>query len=190
MSRIIGSLKMSSNMEVRAGAPLDARSIVPTKADLTVAANFPYDYIGMTVVVQSEAKMYILKARPTTSLENWIVAGDAEALENYYTKDEVDEIVARVYKPAGSATLATLPDLEEDPLTTLGNVYNMTEEFTTTADFAEGAGNTYPVGTNVVVVNLGDDETPVYKFDVLPGFVDLSGYQIKIQMDTMPAASA
>ena len=189
MARIIGSLKMSSNMEVRAGAPLDARSIVPTKADLTLAANFPYDYIGMAVVVQEEAKMYILKARPTTDIENWVEGGSAGDLDNYYTKSEVDEIVARVYKPAGSATLATLPDLTEDPLTTLGNVYNMTEEFTTTDDFAEGAGNTYPVGTNVVVVNLGDDTTPNYKFDVLPGFIDLSGYQLKIQMDVMPAAS-
>ena len=189
MARIIGSLKMSSNMEVRAGAPLDARSIVPTKADLTLAANFPYDYIGMTVVVQEEAKMYILKARPITDLENWVEGGSAGDLDNYYTKDEVDEIVARVYKPAGSATLATLPDLTEDPLTTLGNVYNMTEEFTTTDDFAEGAGNTYPVGTNVVVVNIGDDTTPNYKFDVLPGFIDLSGYQLKMQIETIPTAS-
>jgi hypothetical protein len=31
----------------------------------------------------------------------------------------------------------------------------MTEEFTTTADFVEGAGKTYPIGTNVVVVDLG-----------------------------------
>lgn len=54
----------------------------------------------------------------------------------------------------------------------LGNVYNVTDAFTTTANFVEGAGNKYPKGTNVVVVKVGD----AYKYDVLAGFVDLSGY--------------
>ena len=53
----------------------------------------------------------------------------------------------------------------------LGNVYNVTNAFTTTDSFVEGAGNKYPKGTNVVVVKSGED----YKFDVLAGFVDLSG---------------
>ena len=44
--------------------------------------------------------------------------------------------------------------------------------FTTTNNFVEGAGNKYPKGTNVVVVKVGD----AYKYDVLAGFVDLSGY--------------
>ena len=54
----------------------------------------------------------------------------------------------------------------------LGNVYNVTDAFTTTNNFVEGAGNKYPKGTNVVVVKVGD----AYKYDVLAGFVDLSGY--------------
>lgn len=64
---------------------------------------------------------------------------------------------------------AELPALSES---ILGNVYNVTDAFTTTANFVEGAGNKYPKGTNVVVVKVGD----AYKYDVLAGFVDLSGY--------------
>lgn len=64
---------------------------------------------------------------------------------------------------------AELPSLSES---ILGNVYNVTDAFTTTANFVEGAGNKYPKGTNVVVVKVGD----AYKYDVLAGFVDLSGY--------------
>ena len=36
----------------------------------------------------------------------------------------------------------------------------------------EGEGRTHPAGTNVAVVQAGED----YKYDVLAGFVDLSGY--------------
>ena len=64
---------------------------------------------------------------------------------------------------------AELPSLSES---ILGNVYNVTDAFTTTANFVEGAGNKYPKGTNVVVVKVGD----AYRYDVLAGFVDLSGY--------------
>ena len=86
-----------------------------------------------------------------------------------YTKDEINAKISAVYKPAGSVAFAALPALAED---VLGNVYNVTDAFTTTANFVEGAGNKYPKGTNVVVVKVGD----AYKYDVLAGFVDLSGY--------------
>lgn len=64
---------------------------------------------------------------------------------------------------------SALPALAEN---VLGNVYSVTDAFTTTNNFVEGAGNKYPKGTNVVVVKVDD----AYKYDVLAGFVDLSGY--------------
>lgn len=100
-------------------------------------------------------------------------------LTNYYTtantynKTEIDAMVSAVYKPAGSVAFASLPTLSAS---VLGNVYNVTDAFTTTSDFVEGAGKSYPANTNVVVVNTGTNASPVYKFDVLSGFVDLSGY--------------
>lgn len=82
--------------------------------------------------------------------------------------------VSSVYKPAGSvATVAELPTLGAD---VLGNVYNFTQAFTTTADFVEGAGVQFPAGTNVAVVNTGTEQNPVYKFDDLAGIIDLSNY--------------
>lgn len=85
-----------------------------------------------------------------------------------FTKDEINAKISAVYKPAGSVAFADLPALTED---VLGNVYNVTNAFTTTDSFIEGAGSKYPKGTNVVVVKSGD----AYRFDVLAGFVDLSG---------------
>ena len=188
MSRQIGTLKISSNFEPRMGAPLDARSIVPLKTDLTAAGTFDYTYVGMIVVVQEEGKAYILQTKPTTVLTNWRVVGDDQDLSNYYTKSEVDEIVSRVYKPVGSCLFAELPDTLTSSL--LGYVYDVTDDFTTDTRFAEGAGHAYPGGTNVVVINAGDELLPIYKFDVLPGFIDLSSFQLKMQMDTLPTASS
>lgn len=94
--------------------------------------------------------------------------------EETYSSEEIDSKIANsitnVYKPAGSATLATLPELGED---VLGNVYNMTEEFTIDERFVENEEHTFPSGTNVVVVEASEG---VYKFDVLAGFIDLQDY--------------
>ena len=75
MSRREGTLKLSSNIEPRAAAPLDARLIVPTPADLTASGAFPYPYVGMIVSVQAEGKAYILTASDPTISANWTEIG-------------------------------------------------------------------------------------------------------------------
>lgn len=96
-----------------------------------------------------------------------------------YNKGEVDNKIAgavsSVYKPAGSVAYAELPELSE---TVLGNVYNVTDAFTTDARFIEGADKKHPAGTNVAVVKVAEE----YKFDVLAGFVDLSGHATKEEL--------
>lgn len=82
---------------------------------------------------------------------------------------------ASVYKPAGSVAFASLPVLGS---TNEGKVYNVTDAFTTTSDFVEGSGKSYPAGTNVVCIDTGSS---VYKWDVLSGFIDLSGYATSAQ---------
>lgn len=90
---------------------------------------------------------------------------DGYGITNAYTKDEINAKISAVYKPAGSVAFAELPSLSES---ILGNVYNVTDAFTTTANFVEDAGNKHPKGTNVVVVKVGD----AYKYDVLAGYVE------------------
>lgn len=94
---------------------------------------------------------------------------------DFYTKLQIDAIVGAVYRPAGNA--ATVSELGTLTATNIGKVYNMTAAFTTTADFLEGAGKSFPAGTNVVIVDAGSG---TYKYDVLSGFVDLSGYAQKV----------
>ena len=75
MARTKGSANFAGSLEVLAGAPLDARSVVPTKADLTTEGNFPYKYIGMEVYVTAENKKYRLINADSTSLESWEEVG-------------------------------------------------------------------------------------------------------------------
>ena len=65
-------------------------------------------------------------------------------------KSAIDGAISSVYKAAGSVAFANLPALGS---TYEGYVYNITDAFTTTADFVEGAGKSYPAGTNVVCIN-------------------------------------
>lgn len=81
--------------------------------------------------------------------------------------DAINTAISAVYKPKGSSsTVPTLSSVEE------GWVYDISAAFTTTADFVEGAGKTYPAGTNIVCIMVSDTK----KWDVLTGVVDLSGY--------------
>jgi hypothetical protein len=61
-------------------------------------------------------------------------------------------------------------------------MWNITDAFTTTSDFAEGAGHSIPAGANVYVANTGTAAEPVYKYDIFQGMYDLSGYALKSEM--------
>lgn len=95
-------------------------------------------------------------------------------------KEELEEsITANItsaYKAKGSCAFADLPAASS---TNEGHVYNITDAFTTTSNFVEGAGKTLPAGTNVVVVELKaatSTAAATYGYDALSGMVDLSAY--------------
>lgn len=85
----------------------------------------------------------------------------------------IDAKISSTYKAAGSVLFANLPQPGSDYE---GYVYNIEDDFTTTADFVEGAGKEYPAGTNVAIVNVGTTGSPSFKYDVLGEFIDLSDY--------------
>ena len=72
MARQKGTANLAASLEVLAGAPLDARSKVPTKADLTTSGNFPYPYEGMKVYVTAEKINYTLIGSDPTVATNWM----------------------------------------------------------------------------------------------------------------------
>lgn len=108
------------------------------------------------------------KADKATTLAGYGIT-DAYTKTEVYNKNEVDGKLSSVYKPAGNTAFANLPT---PSASNLGNVYSMNEAFTTDGRFIASEPTQYPIGTNVVVVQVED----AYYFDVLAGFVDLSGY--------------
>lgn len=88
------------------------------------------------------------------------------------TSSEVGEMISSaisgVYTPKGTIAFASLPTASAG---NLGWVYNISDAFTTTAAFVEGAGYGYSAGTNVVCVDAGSG---TYQWDVLAGTIDLT----------------
>lgn len=126
---------------------------------------------GKGFLVDSDIKN---KADKATTLAGYGIKDAYTKTETYaktevYNKNEVDGKLSSVYKPAGNTTFANLPT---PSASNLGNVYNMSEAFTTDDRFLASEPTQYPIGTNVVVVQVDSS----YYFDVLAGFVDLSGY--------------
>lgn len=80
----------------------------------------------------------------------------------------INSAISGVYTPKGSIAFASLPTAAAG---NKGWVYNVTDAFTTTAAFVEGAGHAYGAGTNVVCVDVGSGS---YKWDVLAGTIDLT----------------
>lgn len=91
MSRQKGIADVSFNFEPHSAAPLDARAVVATKADLTNANTFlstdglSYAYKGMTVSVTDDEVaenngLYVLKGTDTTSEESWDRAGSGSSI--------------------------------------------------------------------------------------------------------------
>lgn len=126
----------------------------------------------------------VSKAQLSAALSSEITgkANSATTLAGYgiadaYTKSEIDGKLTGAYKPKGSIAAAGI-DSALLVAANYGNVYNVSEAFTTTADFVEGAGKSHPAGTNIVIVQVES----AYKFDVLAGMVDLSPYATKAEI--------
>lgn len=77
--------------------------------------------------------------------------------------------LASVYKLQGSIAYADLPAPGES---NYGYVWNINDDFVTDSRFIEGAGTSCPAGTNVGVIESGDN----YYFDIFGGIIDLSNY--------------
>lgn len=126
------------------------------------------------------------KADKATTVAGYGIT-DAYTKTEVYTKGEadtaiknaVDIAVAGVYKVKGSIAFAeaTLEGQVE------GNVYNITDAFTTTADFVEGAGVKYPASTNIVAVTVGES----LKWDVMAGTYDFSDFLMKDDIRSLTA---
>lgn len=152
-----------------AAAKEQAVSEAGTAADQKIAALNIDQYAKKTEVSETinAAKTELIGEGSGTSNTIKGVYDEAKG----YTDTQIAAKLASTYKPAGSINFESLPALSA---TEEGKVYNIIDAFSTTEDFVEGAGKTYPEGTNIVCIN--SDSAGTYKWDVLAGMIDLSAY--------------
>ena len=100
-------------------------------------------------------------------------------------KTELQNSLGSAFRAKGSTMFASLP---APASATKGDVWNITDQFTTDGRFVDGSGKTLPAGTNVVAVAVTVGDTTVMKWDALTGMIDLSGYMRKT--DLTPASDA
>ena len=138
-------------------------------ASVTVSTggNSLIDSISVNGVVQTITNKNVDITVPTNNNQLTNGAGYQTASD---VETAINNKIGSAYKAKGSIAFASLPALSSS---NEGNVYNVTDSFTTTSDFVEGAGKAYPAGTNVVIINTTGS---TYKYDVLAGIVDLSSY--------------
>lgn len=106
-------------------------------------------------------------AASATKAESYAVGGtgsregeDTDNAAYYYRQAKsISESFAGALRPMGTVAFANLPALTD---ATAGDMYNISDEFTTTDDFKEGSGNAVPAGANIYKTSDG-------KWDVLAG---------------------
>lgn len=153
---VIDTIKVNGNTQTITNKAVDID--VPTKmSDLTNDSGF-IDEITSSDVTNALGYTPYSSSNPS----GYQTASDVETA--------INNKISSTYKAAGSVAFASLPALSS---ANEGKVYNVTDSFTTTSDFVEGTGKSYPAGTNVVIINVSEN---TYKYDVLSGFVDLSDY--------------
>jgi hypothetical protein len=135
------------------------------------------------IVTVGDEEKWLGEVLATLALKSEIPTNNKDLTNGagYQTSDDVASAInakiASVYKPGGSVAFASLPALSAD---NEGYIYNITDNFTTTDDFLEGAGKKYKAGADVGIVAVKDGESVTYKYNVFANFVDLTGYVEKV----------
>lgn len=98
----------------------------------------------------SNAKESEIKAKASASnaktSETSSAKSESEAQKYAEQAKEISESLSGALRPLGTINFADLPTTAE---ATSGDMYNIADQFTTTTDFKEGAGNIIPAGSNV-----------------------------------------
>lgn len=145
-----------------------------------MAITNPTKYVSVQRLGRFETK---LAAKYQTQAITAITGLNAETVEAALAEllSKIQAIPSAIV-PKGTRTFSQLAPSTDLAAANLGFMWNISDAFTTTSDFAEGAGHSIPAGANVYVANVGTAAEPSYKYDIFQGMYDLSGYALKSEM--------
>ncbi|MDD5293119.1 MAG: hypothetical protein PHW40_02250, partial [Candidatus Izemoplasmatales bacterium] len=146
---------------------ISANKITSDELNVNRVPELPQSKItGLEAALTDVAYMSDIPTVPTISTDiETDSSSDVKTASPKAVKTYVDDRISSVYKFGGTLTSSQIVSglLIGD---NEGKVYNISEDFTTTTDFVEGADVEHSEGTNIVVVDTGGE---TYKFDVLSG---------------------
>jgi hypothetical protein len=153
-----------------------------------MAITNPTKYVSVQRLSRFEAK---LAQKYQTQAITAITGLNAETVEAALAEllGKINALPSSIV-PKGTKAFAGLTPATDLAAANVGFMWNISDAFTTTADFAEGAGHSIPAGANVYVANVGTAETPDYKYDIFQGMYDLSGYALKSEMSITDGTGA
>jgi len=123
-------------------------------------ANNAANSAAIAISNSNAAQQYASNAATSASMAQNYAVADTDSAKYYYEQARrISESFSGALRPMGTVTFANLPALSS---TASGNMYNISDQFTTITDFKEGAGNVIPAGANVYKTEDG-------KWDVLAG---------------------
>lgn len=164
-----------------------------TVTDVTVDGTSVVDSQGVAEITMPTIPVTDVEVNGTSVVSQGVASVSVPTTDQTYSpsstnpqsgtavNEAITAILGSVYTPGGSIAFADRPT---PSASYLGYVYDITDAFTTDNTFVEGAGLSFPAGTDIVVINTGTTASPVYMWDVLGGFVDLSNYYTKSQTDS------
>lgn len=198
MARTRGAFPFSGSFEIKRTSPLDARLLVPTLAELTLAATWEDEeqkiwlYNNIVVTVAETNSMYMLtNYNPVTApeaykvAENWIRVDAGGAKIDLVTNLESEDNTKALAASQGKVLSEKIENLK----TSLASVYNYkgsVASFEALPTENVAVGDTY----NVVAANGNIPAGTNYswngtEWDALGGTVDLSGYYTKTEVDAL-----
>lgn len=167
----------------------DIASISVNGTPVTPDSNKNVNIVTPTAPVQSVSKNGTVITPDASGNVNVIVPTATSDLTNdsdFQTGTEVEAAInakiSTVLKPSGSILFANLPALSAS---VCNNIYDISDAFTTTSDFVEGSGKSYPAHTNVAIINVGTSANPTYKYDTYGSLIDTSGFVLTSEMTTI-----
>lgn len=168
--------------EIASGNQTAASLGLATPADVTTAANNAR--AGAVNDIKNLGYQTAAQVDTIVTGKGYQTAANVDAKVNA-AKTELQNSLGSAFHAKGSTMFASLP---APASATKGDVWNITDQFTTDDQFVDGSGKTLPAGTNVVAVAVTTGDTTVMKWDALTGMIDLSGYMRKT--DITPASDA
>lgn len=135
------SEKASKTSETNAKTYADNASASATSASTSASEASKSKTSSSASASQAKTSEINAKASETNSAKS-----ESEAQKYAEQAKEISESLSGALRPLGTINFANLPSTAD---ANSGDMYNITDQFTTNDDFKEGAGNIIPAGSNV-----------------------------------------